>query len=379
MKIGIMTFWSSQDNYGQLLQAYALQTYLTNLGHDVFQIAYNGIEDSKGEKSLVDKIKQLNYSKIISIIKQRQNKKKTLAEQREHPRYFDKFRADYLHIGNVKYKTYQSLVSNPPEADFYICGSDQVWNYSFIGKPEPYFLQFGDLKVKRLSYAASFGHKDLPEDIQAKVQSFLQKFDSISVREKSGVDICKKLVNKDIHWVPDPTLLITKEQWSALSADTNGFKSENKQKVFVYTLGNRPLEAKDEILKYFSEIDNTELVHSSINNDFSGTSYPTINEWLGLFKNTDLVLTNSFHGIVFSIIFNKKFFALPSKGSTAGMNERILSLLQKCGLEDHILFEFNKDEIQGLIAKEVDWAKVNKTIAEWRLDANAFLNLSQYV
>jgi hypothetical protein len=160
MKIGIMTFWWSDDNYGQILQCYALQKYLRDAGHDAYLIRYDPRGDY--EKKLWDKvIRALNPIELFFYLQRRIRNKKIIKKNKL--RKFNEFRDKYIRQSERIYYHYNDLVPDPPEADVYIAGSDQIWNIFSLPiqqvkkRLRAYFLDFGKPDIKRIAYAASFG------------------------------------------------------------------------------------------------------------------------------------------------------------------------------------------------------------------------------
>lgn len=381
MKVGVITFWYSHENYGQLLQAYALQNYLISKGHDAFLIKFSNKTSPKARRSYFSILADFRITNALPILRELRERSKpnpVADELTKHPRFFDEFRNKHLKFGSKSYANIEELKASPPDADIYITGSDQVWNYDFVKALDIFFLQFGKPTVKRFSYAASFGQTSVPDELKGTLQKFLKTFDSVSVRESSGVEICHQLGITNCHLLPDPTFLLSPKQWYALAETDKSFVNSPKKKFFTYTLGNRPFDAKDQILAYVSGKENSINIHTAINQDYTGNSYPSIPQWLGYLSSCDCVITNSFHGVVFSIIFNKNFIALPSmKGGTVGMNSRITNLLEKLGLSDHLIFDFDPNTIDKLINKDVAWSDVNDIIKEWKSESSAFLNFEK--
>jgi len=372
MKIGIMTFWESHNNYGQLLQAFALQNFLINKGHDVYFIKFYRIPPPS-KKSLVSRLK----TQLSVLVKESFSKTSTQNSLHVEPdRGFDHFRRSYLNIGTTSYKSLSELQLNPPVADVYICGSDQVWNNTFKVPCLPFLLAFGDSSIKRVAYAASFGQKELSSETSEIFRKYLPKFNAVSVRENSGVQICKDVGYDSAVWVPDPTLLFNKEEWSRmLNIRKNGSEMSGKN-VFIYTLGNSAIRDKDKYLEHVKQLQDVKISHATANNDFTGNVYPEISEWVALISRADFVITNSFHGMVFCIIFNKNFIVLPNTGAAEGMNERITSLITKFKLEDHMMFEYSEREVDSILAKRTSWDEINNAISEWRNVADNFIKKS---
>lgn len=378
MRIGIMTFWETQDNYGQLLQASALQFYLEAHGHEPFLIKYDKSHSVKQHKpGKIQKLKQINWAKLFdlkAVMGKVNSATKTVSSA--PTRHFDDFKEDFIKFHPRMYNSPAELRDNPPPADVYITGSDQVWNYRYIGDCGPFFLQFGPPHVKRMSYAASIGHRELPPHILLEYKQYLKTMDAISVRESSGAALCREM-GYDALLVPDPTMLIPKEKWIEYSVEVPEFHNAgNKKKVLIYTIGNRSSDVKEQLITYIKQSPGMEIAHVSINKDYEGDKFPSIPEWLGYYKDADLVITNSYHGMIFSVLFNNSFIAIPSSGDKVGMNERLLTLMEKMDLEDHILYEFDPQKIEELMDKSVNWDAVNEKIAAWREVAGEFLDLN---
>ena len=226
MKIGIVTFWQSDDNYGQLLQCWALQQVLLKMGHEPFLIRYNYhgyYDDAPSWKRLARMILVWPY------LKQMKRKRKIeLNKINNICRDFDKFRDENLNMSDLYYASPDDLKNNPPQADAYIAGSDQVWA-QLVGRKRsmPFFLDFGNFSTKRISYAPSFAMKTYPAKLNGKLKQALEKFDALSVREQDGVDICRNL-GYDVTRVLDPTLLLEKRLYESLMS-----QREN-QSPFIY-------------------------------------------------------------------------------------------------------------------------------------------------
>ena len=370
MKIGIMTFWESQNNYGQLLQAFALQTYLKQKGHDVFFIKFYRIPSSKKKSAL----SRLKFKTVVYLNDHfNLNLELTKTGSSEPDRGFSPFKKEHLKFSPRSYTSLAELKKNPPEADAYICGSDQVWNNTFKVPAEPFLLPFGKSTTKRIAYAASIGQREVSAETAQLFQRLLSDFNAVSVRENSSLSICMDAGYKNPVWVPDPTLLFAKTDWlRLLPVPAGNFKAGSK-KVFIYTLGNSAINDKDAYLDYIKALPGAEVQHASANGDTSGNCYPSSPDWLCLIAESDFIMTNSFHGMVFCIIFNKKFIILPNTGAKEGMNERITSLISKFNLEQHMMFGFDQAKMDSLMSCDTDWEYVNKQIADWRHVAHEFL------
>lgn len=349
IKIGIVTFWWSYNNYGQLLQCYALQTFLKRLGFDAFLIRY----DPKLDK------KEVDFPKSIET-----RMKHCSMKIHNMARRFGSFRRNYISSTKKRY-SYEDLKNNPPKADAYICGSDQIWNSKFIDDINAFILDFGPSSVKRISYAASFGGKILDADYIETVSKALQRFDVVTVRENDGIEKCKTLGRDDAFCVPDPTLLLPVDQYPIKDP-----KGGNRNKyIFLYLL-NTDFDLNAEDVYAFAKAHDLSIV--SVDNRRRIRIYPrvfpTISEWLGYIKNAEYVVTNSFHGTVFSILFNKQFIAIPMKGHSSKQNSRLDTLLGKHRIGNRITSDL------GMLEENIDYDPINAGIAREREEIAALVS-----
>lgn len=386
MRIGIMTYWTSDDNYGQQLQCYALQKYLISQGHDAFLIRYTG----GNTISLLRKIKNnLSISKILyrftrehKLEKKRalyENKLRQINKEKNVERRFEEFRKNNLQMSEKIYTSIEELRNDSPVADVYICGSDQVWNNPLYSKnTAAWFLSFGDKHVKRISYAASIG-RELEKEELDRFKALLDGFNAISVREISSLDLCMQLGLKSVQIVTDPTLLLPANDYHQL-ADTFLLPSSESPYMFMYLI-NIFSEKEiywDMVRAYLNDrelalrvvcssgyIQSREIVPSVSNIPAS------IPEWLALIKNSACVVTTSFHGIVFCIKMHRPFLAVLLTNTYSGGNDRLTSLLNALDLGSCIfnpLLSFDKQ-----MEQEIDWYKVDTLLREMNELSEAFL------
>lgn len=319
MRVGVITHWRSDDNYGQTLQAYALQTVLKGLGHNPYLIRY--ITDGG--------IKRRRYVSMASKIKKRLIDRFSRFSKNEsfcsHSRKAQSFLKDNIELSSEIY-TRSKIQKIPPKADCFITGSDQVWN-KLDGS---YFLDFvKDNKTLKISYAASFGGHCY-KDIEAKyVYSWLKDFNALSVREYDGLKYCKNIGLDGCSIMPDPTILLTREKYELLCNKS----IVKKPYILLYILGNKTDFDIESVFEYASK-KNLEVVYVASQGqvDKFPKVYPSINEWLSLISSAKYVVTNSFHGTVFSLIFRKPFISIPLSGEASKMNSRIITLLSEFDL-----------------------------------------------
>lgn len=343
MRIGIVTHWMAEDNYGGMLQSFALQRYLRELGHDAFLIRFfikNTSQKSlsvRGKTFLKELLINLNlYPKAKEIKKEKRNNKEWI-----NKRNFDEFRTKNIALSPHVYYSLDDIQNNPPEADMYITGSDQVWAGD-LNNPNIwiFYLAFGSQKIKRISYAASFGFSYFPGKNVEKFKELLSQLDMISVREKSGVDICRENGFDAVRCI-DSTLLLDKDVYKSLMTPQK-YKGHY---AYFYTVN---VSSPEEIYwpafqKKLSEKGTTSVVttgkgYTQAKEIFEGAcyDYATVEEWLSDIYYSDVVITASFHGIVFSIILQKDFIYMPLQGRAGGGNNRVIDLLESAKLSNRI-------------------------------------------
>ena len=313
MKVGILTFHHA-DNYGAVLQSYALQQVLRRLGADSAFVAM----PTKPQATPNPVVAQ-RFAAFSNRIK---------AEQEKRSAHFAQFRQEHLSIS----KLYQQndLEALVQDYDLFLAGSDQVWNVQIPDTDPRYFLPFAPGE-KRCSYAASFGSAQIPEKVAPWCARQLEQFRSLSVREESGRAIIQQLTGRDCAVCLDPTLLLEQEEWEELVhpvekepyllafflnydaegvARANTLAQERGLKLRVVTAGFVPQLGFE---------------------PWSGTG---VEDWLSLIYHAQGVVTNSFHGTVFSILFERPLCVVPLGGELAGRNGRMEELLDKTGMMD---------------------------------------------
>jgi hypothetical protein len=362
MKIGIMTFWWSADNYGQQMQAWALQQYLKGLGHEPFLIRYISVQDYRSEGKKGRFRRALNPKRIVARLIQEAKNRKNDAINKKHPRAFEQFREAHFAQSERIYHSLDELRAEPPEAEMYICGSDQIWNYpddfdSCKKVMRAFFLDFGKNDVRRIAYAASFGRDEIPSAQCEFIKPLLAKFERVSVREPSGIQICANAGYNEAVSVVDPTLLLPAGAYRQIMA-----KPEQRPKYcYLYIVGNKcdvPVKA----IKTYCQGKELRLEYTASQSHFdrTATAFPTVPEWLSLIAEAECVITNSYHGMIFSILFNRPFAVLPLNGGMFGkMNNRIRSLLSALGCSDKI-FEHDIGEI---LESDYPWEAINRRAA----------------
>jgi hypothetical protein len=343
MKTGIVTYWKSGCNYGEQLQCYALQEYLRSLGHEPFLIRYDYEADViYGSRPLpVRIIRACNPKRLAGHFITKRNNKDFVRDCMEHPRGFESFREQHLAMSRV-YGSLEELRNDPPEADLYIAGSDQIWNTFGGGLVEmrnriaAFFLDFGKEGVKKISYAASWGKDSLPDDQVEYIKPLLAKFDAVSVREETGIGVCRKLGRKDAVLAPDPVLLHGTQKYRSLYEGAE-IKRRQGRYLFFYYLNNGLNFDRQKVFEWARQRD-LEVVYvtDDWHEGFERT-FPGIPEWLRLIDDAEYVVTNSYHCGIFSILFGKKFGIIKRTGAHTGMNSRMETLFALCGINPRFI------------------------------------------
>ena len=365
MKKALIITLRLHNNYGGIIQAYALQTVVEKYGYKVD--VYNNTNNyPKFKDKFIICIKQvvkLCLGRHIDYIWPIYDSESNYRIISQHTR---KFIDRYIHIRNVK-----DLKELEDEYDCFIAGSDQVWRPAYFGKIENAFFDFVQCRnVKRIAYAASFGTNKWEYNTKqtSNCQKLIKKFDAVSVREKSGVDLCAKYFNINSVHLLDPTMLLKREDYSLLANSSGVAKSDGS--LFVYVLDNN-----EKIIKLVNVVYKVlNLIPFSINSKYedinakiSDRIQPPVEKWLRGFSDAEFVITDSFHACVFSILYNKPFLVVGNKNR--GM-ERFISLLEDFGLMDRLISD---DNCEALLKKQIDWDYVNSRLKVRREESLFFL------
>lgn len=379
MRIGIITYWWSTDNYGQLLQCWALQYYLKQMGYEPFLIRYTHVCRPAWERWMRRVAKAVLVYPLIRYWKNRGERKlMEEIERKNTARRFDDFRNQYIVSTPRCYHTLGQLQSAPPQADVYMVGSDQVWApvlLRFRGNLG-FWLDFGLQTARRISYAASFGTDRCPDGLKPILHQQLKCFDAISVREATGIDICREAGREATH-VVDPTLLLTRRDYVPFIADIPVVKQPY---VFIYSIN---IAHQDDVrfaeLQTLCKANGCSIVVTTSSGYMPGRElfegvvyqYATIPQWLTLIAYAQLVVTTSFHGVVFCIQLHRHFVYFPLAGKYAGGNSRVTNLLERIGLSDCIYRE--QGDYERVESIEIDWEQVDEQLKEMRRESEEFL------
>ncbi len=337
-------------NFGAELQAYALQNTLDSMGYDSRFIWLKGGPKPRSRTGLAGKA----YD-CMRVVCRRMNKKEIKAAEEN----FNAFCKTY-HRTAAQYESFTALKEKPPKANVYISGSDQVFNPVHLN-PE-FFLQFGEKKVKRISYAGSVAVNDVPPEKKEKFREYLSCFDRLSIRESASEGLIKEYYDKPVAVHVDPSFLVEKSHWEKLCSQSMR-KRLKKPYILVYTL-YRPVWLNEYLKRLKKELgyEIVTLQFDTYRNLYSTKTVRSAGprEFLELVKNAEMVLSSSYHGCVFSAIFRKPFYAIVNPNSPA----RIQSMLKLFRLEDRILtpetkvdFDMDYNFFEETLPKETEKAK----------------------
>lgn len=365
--IGVVTFSNTLDNYGQVLQYLAIQEYLKDRSHNVFLLrdtAHRQISLLKilcKIERIINKIKKhiFCYHKdpILSIYDQWAQS--VIRNEKNNPRGFEVFRQScFKIIGNTPKELKNNSIS-------VLCvGSDQIW--SSVGDYQ--FLAFGTNEMIRISIAPSIGLAKFSLFEKKLVGKYLKRFSFVTTREDSGVKICKDVGYSNVRKILDPTFLLSPHIYTHFSS--NDFIINNC--IFVYLLGAE-CELSLKSIETFAKNRGLEVkyVGSQGREDESNNKiYASIPQWIELMNKSTYIITNSFHGMAFSIIFKKQFMVLPITGITKGMNERIYNLASEMDLGKRI-YSGNLD----VLFEPIDFSKASTLLQENKSCLNQLMEL----
>ena len=371
-KIGILTYHFA-NNFGAVFQAYALQRLLTSLGYDSEFIDYQPRHVERGGSFRLPTSKTNIKANVVTAYQKITTFKQQVLGDGGRAEKFRQFRKDNLIVGTRRYESLNDLKTNSPAYDCVVCGSDQIWNSSVqFGIDPAYFLDFGKAQMKRVSFAPSFGKGAVDTENELKVGQLLKRFDHLSVRESSGIDIVRRLAEREATCVPDPTLMF--DDYQEITSTT----TEKDAYIMSYVL--RSAEMVTDVQLLVAEHLGLPLI---VPNDrflkkrkIGKAIDPTPSQWLGYFRDAKFVVTNSFHGTAFSIILRKPFISVGITGRKSGVNDRAKSLLERLGLQDRFVDRFDIASIKQKISEPIDWDKATSRLSTWRKESNDFLTRS---
>ncbi|WP_411826041.1 polysaccharide pyruvyl transferase family protein [Luteolibacter sp. AS25] len=370
MKIGILTFHFS-DNFGALLQAYGLREYLRSLGHEAEFVNYQPAHVEGGGKIRIGLSKQAAVSNLKVAYMAVSGVMQKLLTSEKTRRGIDSFQKKNLGVVGEAVTTIEEVPKLADGFEVLICGSDQIWNPSDqFGIDPAYFLGFESTAKRKVSYAPSFGSGSLDARYRDEVTVLLRGLDGISVREESAVELVNELIEYTPVCVPDPTFLV--DDYKALI----GEGTPKKDHIFAYILrSSQDIHPMCDALSGKLGVP----VRSAWNpyrrwKDFGEGIEGGPTEWLQELADSKFVITNSFHGTVFSILMNRPFIAARLPGAKAKLSGRLENLLEKVGLSDRLVTAGDIWECLAIAEKDIDWDAVNAKVSGMRQIGRDFLS-----
>lgn len=366
--IGIITY-HHYYNYGTMLQALALQEKVEQLGYQAELI------DFKQDNSLSRyEMLKLRIKRMPVYIKERK-KYRALADSREKIKekneLFEQFYKTYLHVGKKKYTTTQQLMENPPVYDGYVVGSDQTWNPFVANSPEAFFLPFVENKSKKGSYGPSLAVKSLSDEKEKEYRKKLSNFSFLSCREQDGAQLLSRITQKEVKCVLDPTLLLSAKEWGKYCE----FEIPKGPYILVYFLGEKSEHRR--AVEKIQKLTNWKIISLPAaylemeNNDYKKV-WGGPKEFLSLIRGAALICTDSFHGTMFSINFQRNFFSFckSSDSEESSENSRLYSALNIFGLSNRIIHNMDNLTAEDI---SIDYKNVIPILEEQRRDSIEYL------
>jgi len=343
-RVGIMTFhWAA--NYGAVLQAWALQQHLLMSGYSAEIIDYV----PKNHRIKLVRCFKTRHLCIIRMNLKAYKKEKKIRN----------FRKKHLKLSELNYSSNVELLNMPPSYDYYISGSDQIWNPYFTmngqgGITLSYYLDFVPQDRHRIAFSSSFGCKTISREMEDAIFQQLSKFDHISTREKEGVEILRHMGIAGIN-TADPTFLLDAEEYMSLISNYE----KTDPGLYVYMLHGQK-EIAQTLIRNTSE-----KLRISLNED----DELTVEEWLVHIRDARFIITNSFHCVVFCLLFHIPFYVLDVQGSD--MSSRLTTLLEAVGLEELFLRVPVSESDKAL--PDIDWKTVDARVESIRKHSRQYL------
>lgn len=359
-KIGIITY-HNVVNYGAILQTFALQKVLEEIGYEVEIIDY---ENDYFRQKYINNFTILHANsfqlKIKNLLRYLLIPKVSYLRRKQRQNLI-KFTIDNLNLSSIKY-TRNTIDTSNKHYDIFITGSDQVWNLKLSGNDSTYFLDFVKSK-KKISYAASFGNSSMSAQLEKLIFNHISDFNSVLVREKSG----KKILNNyniESNVVVDPTLLLNSKDWQ----DQFGEMKMSEDYIFVYLVAPQT-NLIDAAIRYANELNLKIIVFGRTKIKYKNTKHiydATIEEYLSYINHAKAVFTTSYHGVLFSINLNKEFYYELNK-NISNNNDRIIDIVNNLQLKKQEITNSN-----NVFNRIIDWDFINNEVAKLR---NISINL----
>ena len=345
-KIGIVTITNDGYNFGNRLQNYALQTILERMGYDVETLN----RPIRGNQRLWWKRKKMVLHYFLP-----------------YRRKIVHLKAGNFYFWNRRYIKWSNRVATDDilpllgkQYDYLIAGSDQIWNPKFIWGEDPYmFLQFAKPE-QRIAYSPSIGLDEIPQENITQYEDWWRDWNALSCREYIGANIISRVINKKVPTLIDPTLLLSSEDWCKL---TKGIKTPKKY-IFVYMLGEITGEYKEYIDKLAHE-NQCEVVDVMNDIRYAGGN-PSV--FVALIQNAERVIADSYHAMVFAMLFHLPFTFIDRVGWGMNMNSRVETLMR--------IFDIHINKLEAITEMQIDWDVFERKLETERQKAIEYLSVA---
>lgn len=378
MKVGIITWW--RNNYGSILQALALQQKLNQYNDLQYEIICQFGKKATSVDNVFDKIKSVGLAETCKRVFWKVAFKGLRLRNKKMQQFVD----ENLKVSNQQYNEHDIADSNK-YYDTFICGSDQIWNPDLVPTDSMYWLPFVEKGKNKIAYAPSFGASTVTEKQKEQIKANLSTFKAVSCRESSGARTINKIIGeKKCEAVLDPTMLIERDYWDTISED----KIYNEKYIFAYML--RGTAAQRKYIEKIAREKNLKIVsipfldYEKIDPyDLKFGDYKLWDanpaEFISAIRHAEYVFCDSFHCIVFSILYHRPFFVFPKVGADGKVKKsqisRMTDLLELAEIKNRILLDNEEADLDA----EIDWNNSDKRIQKARCDSERYLEQALFM
>lgn len=378
MKVGIITWW--RNNYGSILQALALQQKLNQYNDLQYEIICQFGKKATSVDNVFDKIKSVGLAETCKRVFWKVAFKGLRLRNKKMQQFVD----ENLKVSNQQYNEHNIADSNK-YYDTYICGSDQIWNPDLVPTDSMYWLPFVEKGKNKIAYAPSFGASTVTEKQKEQIKANLSTFKAVSCRENSGARTINQIIGeKRCEAVLDPTMLIERDYWDTISED----KIYDEKYIFAYMLRGTAVQRK--YIEKIARERNLKIVsipfldYEKIDPyDLKFGDYKLWNanpaEFISAIRHAEYVFCDSFHCIVFSILYHRPFFVFPKVGADGKVKKsqisRMTDLLELAEIKNRILLDNEEADLDA----EIDWNNSDKRIQKVRCDSERYLEQALFM
>lgn len=378
MKVGIITWW--RNNYGSILQALALQQKLNQYNDLQYEIICQFGKKATSVDNVFDKIKSVGLAETCKRVFWKVAFKGLRLRNKKMQQFVD----ENLKVSNQQYNEHNIADSNK-YYDTYICGSDQIWNPDLVPTDSMYWLPFVEKGKNKIAYAPSFGASTVTEKQKEQIKANLSTFKAVSCRENSGARTINQIIGeKKCEAVLDPTMLIERDYWDTISED----KIYDEKYIFAYML--RGTAAQRKYIEKIARERNLKIVsipfldYEKIDPyDLKFGDYKLWDanpaEFISAIRHAEYVFCDSFHCIVFSILYHRPFFVFPKVGADGKVKKsqisRMTDLLELAEIKNRILLDNEEADLDA----EIDWNNSDKRIQKARCDSERYLEQALFM